>query len=132
MADKASNIQDTAVGIFHRAKTSALDWLNSLDLNSRKVIEIVSFFGIGFFSGFLLKKYFRYVLLSLIVLTVVAFILENSSIIHIDWNRVRSILGIASTDTIDSIFYVSFDWVKANVVSSISALIGFVIGYKVG
>lgn len=132
MDSKSSNVQEVALSTFQKVKSYILEWINSLNLNGTKVIELIVFFGVGFFSGFLLKKYFRYFLLSLIVLVVVALVLEHSSIIHIDWIKVREALGIAPTDTIDSVFHVIIDWVKANALSTVIGLLGFIIGYKVG
>ena len=130
--DKSANIQDNAIGFFQKAKTSFFDWLNSQNLNSKKIIEIFAFLGVGFIVGYFLKKYFKYVLLSLVVIIVAAFILDYSSIIHIDWVRIREILGIAPTDTIDSIFNVAIDWVKANIFVTVAAIVGFLLGYKLG
>ena len=130
--DKSANIQDNAIGFFQKAKTSFFDWLNSQNLNSKKIIEIFAFLGVGFIVGYFLKKYFKYVLLSLVVIIVAAFILDYSSIIHIDWIKIRQILGIAPTDTIDSVFNVAIDWIKANILVTIASIVGFLLGYKVG
>lgn len=131
MDSKSSNVQEVALSTFQKVKNYVTDWISSLNLNSSKIIELVIFLGVGFFSGFLLKKYFRYFLLSVIVVVVVALVLEHSSIIHIDWLKIREALGITPTDTIDSLFHVAVDWVKANALSTVIGLLGFIIGYKV-
>ena len=48
MDTKSSNIQESALGFFQKAKNAVIDWVNKLDLNSKKVIEILTFFAIGF------------------------------------------------------------------------------------
>ncbi|OGB83935.1 hypothetical protein A3F66_02215 [candidate division TM6 bacterium RIFCSPHIGHO2_12_FULL_32_22] len=132
MDTKSSNIQESALGFFQKAKNAVIDWVNKLDLNSKKVIEILTFFAIGFSSGFLLKKYFKYVFISVLVVLLAVFLLENSGFIHVDWSKIRGFIGISSADTVDSVFNVIINWIKSNILLTISGALGFIIGYKVG
>ncbi len=100
-----------------------------------KLFEAGLYAGIGFISGFLLKKYSTYVLVCVLVLIGLG-VLQHLEVINvmINWDKVNEVFGIqaAQTVTADSIISIVWEWIKLNMIISISYLVGLFIGLKVG
>lgn len=100
-----------------------------------KFLEAGLYAGIGFISGFLLKKYSTYVLACALVLIGLG-VLQHLEVINVmvNWDKVTELFGIqaAQTVTADSIIATVWEWVKLNMLISVSYLVGLFIGLKVG
>lgn len=99
------------------------------------IFEVALYLGIGFLSGFLLKKYNTYVVVAILVLIGVGTLHHIQMInVAVNWDKVSSVLGIhvAQPMSADNIFSSLWEFLKTNKVISISGLVGFVIGLKVG
>jgi uncharacterized membrane protein (Fun14 family) len=100
-----------------------------------KLFEAGLYAGIGFISGFLLKKYSTYVLVCALVLIGLG-VLQHLEVINvmINWDKVNDVFGIqaAQTVTADSIIATMWEWIKLNIIISVSYLVGLFIGLKVG
>lgn len=100
-----------------------------------KLFESGLYAGIGFISGFLLKKYSTYVFVCVLLLVGLG-VLQHLEVIDlvISWDKVNELFGIqaAQTVTADSIISIIWEWMKVNMVISISYLVGLFIGLKVG
>lgn len=103
-----------------------------LDTSTNKLIEVVSYLGIGFFSGILIKKYFYYLIIILATVIATGYFCDQYNIILINWNKLHELTGISSNDTIITIFEHFSTIFKNNMACMTSLLLGFLIGYKIG
>ena len=103
-----------------------------LDTSTNKLIEVVSYLGIGFFSGILIKKYFYYLIIILATVIATGYFCDQYNIILINWNKLHELTGISSNDTIMTIFEHFSTIFKNNMACMTSLLLGFLIGYKIG
>jgi len=103
-----------------------------LGVTLQDIVQILSFLGIGFFVGFLLKKYLRYFFIITFFMFMFFIIFDHFGIILVNWSHVQQITGIDPSSTIrqcsESIMVV----VRENIVLTISGFIGFIIGYRIG
>ena len=107
-------------------------WLQNLDLTPDKMIEAGSYLGIGFFVGFLFKKYFHMFLMFIILLIGAIWVLGEFDLIVVNWSNAQDIANVTPQDTISTIISNYTHWIKQNILIVISGLAGFIIGYKVG
>ena len=117
-------------------------WIDSLKLklnvesfvkNKDKLITLLLYLGAGFLAGFLVKRFFKYVLVLGVIIAGIC-LLEHYGIIHImvDWNKANEVFGVKAIPKVDgNLLSFYWQWVKVNWVVSISAAIGFIIGWKV-
>ncbi len=100
-----------------------------------KIFEVGLYGGIGFISGFLLKKYSAFIGICILLLIGLG-ILHHFGMINvlINWDKVNDVFGIQAVDTVsaDNIMVTIWEWVKANTLISISYTVGFLIGLSVG
>lgn len=129
-AEKTNGVFDT---IKERLAPGPL--LDKIKASKDRLFEIALYSGIGFISGFLLKKYSTYVGVCVLVLIGLG-VLHHLGVIHIlvNWDKVNEIFGIqaAHNVTADNIITLIWEWVKVNMLISISYIVGFFIGLKVG
>lgn len=106
--------------------------LKKLNLTPNRLAEVVLYLGIGFLSGFLFKKYAKYLFIA--ILTIVGLvILQQFGFVQIaiNWEKVQGIQPMqAPLDA--SIWTVYWEWIKANFAIVLSFSIGFFVGFKVG
>ncbi len=104
-------------------------------LSKDKLFEVGLYAGIGFISGFLLKKYGTYVVVCILALIGLG-VLHQLEVIHIavNWDKVYELFGIQAAQdvTTDTMIGMIWEWVKVNMVISISYIVGLFIGLKVG
>lgn len=100
-----------------------------------KFFEIGLYAGIGFISGFLLKKYSVYVGVCILALVGLG-VLHHLEVINVmvNWDKVNELFGIqaAQNVTADSLIATVWEWIKVNMVISISYFVGLFVGLKVG
>ena len=100
-----------------------------------RFFEVGLYAGIGFVSGFLLKKYSTYVGVCVLMLIGLG-VLHHLDVIHIafNWDKVNELFGIqaAQTVTADSIIATVWEWIRLNLLISISYIVGLFIGLKIG
>jgi uncharacterized membrane protein (Fun14 family) len=102
------------------------------DHSAYRFLEIASYLGIGFFLGLLIKKYFDYFVIALLAIFL-SFILANwYELITINWSKIQMVTGITGNETIYVLVSHLTNYFKNNMATSISLMLGFVIGYKVG
>lgn len=99
-----------------------------------KVFEAGLYAGIGFISGFLLKKYSTYVFVCVLLLVGLG-VLQQLNVIDfmVNWDKVNELFGIqAAAVTPDNLISLIWEWMKVNMIISISYLVGLFVGLKVG
>lgn len=114
------------------AKDSFINWYNQLDLNSYKTVELASYFAVGLFVGFILKRHAK-ILFTCFIVLIVAFLFSTYfDLAFINWNKVRELTNISPNDTLGTLIENCINWVKLNIILVISALLGTLTGYKIG
>jgi uncharacterized membrane protein (Fun14 family) len=103
-----------------------------LNISKEQFVELATYFAIGFFTGFLFKKYARYLIISLILLALALKYMESSGLITLHWDKIQSVVTVNQTGGFEQLYHVAVEWVKAHVSLSISLVVGFIVGYKVG
>ena len=106
-------------------------WLDNM--RSTTAGTAVLFFGAGFAIGFLFKKYFKFLFGCILVTSLFLLFLYYNSVITFDWPALYRALCIDPAQVqVDTFLGMYWEWVKANVLVTVSTLIGFIVGYKLG
>ena len=74
--------------------------MQDLNVSSHDLAQVFSILGIGFFSGFLLKKYVRYFFVVSIALLFIFMIFDRFGVIIVDWPHLQQLTGIDPNSTI--------------------------------
>jgi len=107
-------------------------FIQRLGVTLQDIVQILSFLGIGFFVGFLLKKYMRYFFIITLAMVIFFIIFDRFGIILIDWSHVQHLTGIDPSNTIQQCGEGIFMLIRDNIILTGSGFIGFIIGYRVG
>lgn len=121
-------------GFFAKVSAKVNEFLAKINLSKDRILDVLIYGGIGFLSGFLFKKFSRYVIVVLLTLGGI-FALNYLGIIQIfvDWDKMNSFLGIQQVAVPNgNMFSLLFEWVKVNVLITISFVVGFLLGMKLG
>ena len=86
----------------------------------------------GFLLGFIFKRYFKFLFVSVLFAGLLMVGFESLGVITIDWQAVKELIGWVSPADAQSMASQLFEWVKNNSVAFIASLLGFLIGCKVG
>ncbi len=122
------------LGWFDRLKNSLqLDTIAAkLNFTKHKILDMALFFGIGFLSGFLWKRYANYFIAGIIFLAVLLVLQQLELLtISINWIKVQDCCGIEPARADADILGMLWDWSKTNVLIILSFVIGFCFGAKV-
>jgi len=122
-------------GFLDMIKQQAQGIINKLKDSKSTLIDITLYGGIGFLSGFLLRRYSAYIAF-FVLLIVGLIILQQMDVISIaiNWIKVEEFFGIqrGATTTGDTLIVALWEWVKANFVIVISYIVGFLLGLRIG
>lgn len=125
-----------AHGILENVTNWLSDLWNKLEVDKwfgdqySEALRVSVYFVACFAVGFLFKKYLKYLLVSVILAIILIKGMEYYKILDIDWEALNTFLGFKPTATIGAISKLGIDWIKNNLVVSISAVLGFLLGYK--
>ncbi len=104
-------------------------------LSKDKIYEAGLYGAIGLICGYLVKRYSAYVVMAVLALLGL-WVLQQYGIVQImvNWDKVYEYFGIqvAQDVTADTVIGMIWEWVKVNMVISISYLVGFFIGLRLG
>lgn len=100
--------------------------------SSAKFVDIVIYAGIGFLIGFLFKRFFKVLIVALLITVLGLKGLEYFSFITINWMKIYAVTGIAPADSLEGLVNVFIAWVRVNALIVLSSFGGFVLGYIVG
>lgn len=127
----------------HDATQAAESWLDKiklklesfardLDLSWAKATEFGIAAFIGFIFGFAVKKYARHVIVYLLFFGIGLLLLQHLQVITIDFEKLKSLIGITPTENLEGTLSEYFEWAKSHILTVIIGGIGFGVGYKVG
>ena len=106
--------------------------IQRLNISLQDIVRILSFFGIGFFVGFLLKKYLRYFFIITLTLIFFFIVFDRFGVILVDWSHIQQLTGVDPQSTIQYTGEQILLIIQEHIILVISGFIGFVIGYRVG
>ncbi len=98
------------------------------------IIDVVLYGSIGFLGGFLFKKHSQYLIL-FILFVAGCFVLQQFNIMSItfNWQKIHELMGTQPTGMVgDNLLILTWEWIKANLVVSLSFVVGFLAGLKIG
>jgi len=98
------------------------------------LLAMALYLGAGFLVGFLLKKYFKIVLIIAIPL-VALFLLAQFDMLSVvfNWTKLRETFGIQPLPALDTTLLENvWAWTKGNVALALSGAVGFFIGLRLG
>jgi len=106
--------------------------VETLSLSKDKIMEMGLYLGVGFLSGFLLKKYSKYVLMVLLCMAGLV-VLQQFEIVTIVFNtaKIQEVFGVKPSSLEADLFSVYWNWIKINFSIVLSFSIGFLVGLKV-
>lgn len=102
--------------------------LTKLNLSSNDIVHIISFVIGGAVAGFLFKKYLKYLFIFTLIFVLLLIMLDRTGWVAVNW----SMSGIDSHVTVQQSLQNVFAMVRDNMVLSVSAFVGFIIGYSIG
>lgn len=121
-------------GWFDRLKNSLqLDRLaEKLNFSKHKLFDMALFFGVGFLSGFLWKRYANYFIAAVIFVAMII-ILQQLDVVnfHINWVKIQECCGIEPAHPDADLLAMFWESAKKNVLIIFSFIIGFCFGAKV-
>ena len=95
--------------------------------------EVGISFSIGILSGVLFKRYLKSFVALVVCGVILLGLLEHYGIIMLDWSRVHTLTGVEPTQEAALNFVENcWLWVQVNRVPSISCLLGFFLGVRLG
>ena len=106
--------------------------LESMGITYSVPVQAALCFGFGFAVGFLFKKSFKILLVSLIVTCLIIMFLESYGVLTMDWPALKALTGFAPEATVQSMVMSAFDWIRENILVFGAGLIGFLLGNRFG
>lgn len=124
--------QSDSVSIGKKTQTAFFDKLN---ISRTLLFDIALFAGIGFLTGFLMRRFASF-LVAFVLFCIALLIAQEMEIVMIQVNikQLFQIIGIQTTTPIsyELLIPLVMEWIRANVVVSIGAVIGFLLGLQAG
>ena len=96
------------------------------------VIPVIVSILMGVVSGFFIKNFGKFFMLSLITFFIMVSICSYIGILTINVGIIKSFFGISSSSTVDSIFRLYLLWIRHNIMLCVGFSIGFFVGLKLG
>ncbi len=90
-------------------------------------------FGGGFALGFLFKRFFKFLLFTLLIAFGVITFLHYKNMVIVDWVALSQYIGLDPEQIrLATAIEVTWHWVSHHSLAAISTVAGFVVGYKIG
>lgn len=96
------------------------------------LIELALCLGIGFLTGFLIKKFGRFFAIVVGALVVLGILQQLGLIsLSINWLKMQEMFGVRSIPTLDTpTITLYFDWMKSHVMNVLLFILGFLMGLR--
>lgn len=97
------------------------------------LIELGLTLGIGFATGFILKKFGKIFAFLIGILVILGVLQQLGAIsISINWIKIQEWFGIQAIPVVDDSIFVAFGaWLKAHILQTLFFVIGFLLGLNV-
>lgn len=113
-------------------KKNVEQFFTNIQISSEDVIRFVSCFGIGFVVGLAGKRYGKYVISALLLVTLLLATLQYFNLIVINDSQIKLLLGFQSTDSFDTVITSLVAQVKVYYIELGTILLGTLLGFKFG
>jgi uncharacterized membrane protein (Fun14 family) len=107
-------------------------WSHDIGGSSAEAVHAALYFVLAFGAGFLLKKYFKYLISGFFLAVIMIKLLEYNSLLTINWSSVKAFSGINSTADINTSANLFIAWIKSNIFLFAASVIGLLLGYRLG
>lgn len=118
--------------LFFEKKSQLELWISSLHISSLDVIRYTSFFGVGFLSGLLFKRWGKYIIFILLSVVLILAMLESFSLITINFRAIQRLTGFSNITDLQSMCLVTIGITKKYTWELSCSGIGFIFGFKTG
>lgn len=108
------------------------DKISSLNFSSDMIIAMTMSAGVGCLIGLLCKHLARMLIIGTVLALAIISILSHLQVIHFDVSQLKTVFGAPQADSVMAVLRVWLLWVQNHVQLSVSAVIGFCIGYIFG
>lgn len=98
------------------------------------IMDVLLYGGIGFLTGYFLKRYSNIVIIAILLATGLVFLQQLDFInITIHWDKIHTTLGLSPAVKVlsDNFFILATEWSRANMHIVVSWVIGFLSGLKI-
>lgn len=113
--------------------SSTIDTIKSKLIEMQEPLMQAGLYGlIGFLTGFFVKRYFQYVLISCIVVIAVYVVLDNFEAITVDWTKIQHMTGIDPDQSLSEVLASIISYLRVHWLTALLAVIGFAVGYSIG
>ena len=131
------SITDNINSVFDAIKTNwqkvdLKKWSHDIGGSSAEAVHAALYFVLAFGTGFLLKKYFKYLISGFILAVVMIKLLEYNALLSIDWAAIKALTGIKSTADLNTLANTFIVWIKGNIFLFGAGVIGVLLGYRLG
>lgn len=108
--------------------------MQRLHITQEMLIDMMLYLGVGFLTGFLIKKYGTYIFVFVLFL-VALIIAQQAGIISITvyWVKIQELLGMeVVAPAPEGLLSGYWEWAKSHIFLVVSFSIGFLVGLRVG
>ena len=105
-------------------------WSENIGGSSAEYVLAAFYFVIAFGLGYFLRSRLKFMFGSLVVCFLLIKIMEYNNLARVDWNAIRFMLGIGGN--INTAFANALAWIQSHILLSVAAVVGFLIGAKLG
>lgn len=123
---------DSMKAIFWNLKLQVETWFAQMNFESSDIIRLVSCFGFGFLLGLVLRRSFKYLILTIVFAVLFLALLQYFDFITINVVKVRQATGTEEIQTADAAFSLVTQLLKTYALETTSGGIGFFLGLKTG
>lgn len=116
----------------HSFKESIENFWLKLHITSSDVIRFIAAFGIGFLTGLFLKRYVKYVIEFALGVILLLAIFQYFKLITIEYAQIKSFLGLSEAATFETVMQVFLTGIRTHAILISCALLGCLLGFKVG
>ncbi len=107
-------------------------WSKKIGGSSAQAVLAAFYFIIAFGVGYFFRRHLKFMLASLIVSIIMLKVLEHNGFVKVDWASIYIMLGMGPSGDFGLLITNSFIWVKNNVIVFVAAMVGFLLGVKLG
>ena len=118
--------------LFWNAKQQVELWLAQMDFESSDIIRLVSCFGFGFLAGLVLRRSFKYLILTIVSAVLFLALLQYFEFITINLVKVQQATGTQEIQSVDAAVSLATYLLKTYALEATSGGIGFFLGLKTG
>lgn len=130
--ESGNTLMTTIQGWIETIKSNVQGLFSQFEFSLDKLLEFGIAGAFGGLFGFLTKRFGKQTVIIVLALAVVFYGLDYFHVLSVDWSKIKEVFGIVPSQTFDGAVQEYVQLIKANAISFIVAVIGFIVGYKIG